>query len=75
MTTDELKELRARVGKTTRGMARLAMLADPTGWSKIENGRAGIDPARLVLVRAKVAAQTGDTAQALALLTSDCAAE
>lgn len=67
----EAVRLRERAGKSTREMARLAMLIDPTGWSKIENGRAGIDPARLVLVRAKVAAQTGDTAQALALLTTD----
>lgn len=69
MTPDELKALRESVKLSTRAMSKLAMLVDPTGWSRIERGIVAIDPARLVLVRARVALLLGHRDQALATIT------
>lgn len=68
MTPEQLKALRESVKLSTRAMSKLAMLADPTGWSRIERGKMNIDPARLVLVRARVALLLGQRDQALAAI-------
>ena len=64
---EELRQLRSRLGLSVRKMSAFAMLVNETGWSKAE--RTGkIDPARLALVRAKVALVTEGPNAALKIL-------
>lgn len=64
---ETLRSLRARAGLTTRKMSAFALLSDPSSWARAE--RTGVlDPARLLLVRARVAQLAGDDAEALRLL-------
>lgn len=64
---EELRQLRARLGYSVRRMSAFAMLVNETGWSKAE--RTGkIDPARLMLVRAKVELITNGPNAALKVL-------